>query len=227
MSRFNKEIEIASGTITKLEIQKKRKDRVNVFLEEAYAFSCHVDLVFEYKLDKGVWMDLSAIRRVVEADDEKMAYLYGLKMTLMKSVSIAQVKRKLATYEFNEQAIESAIYRLIENDCLDDEKHARNYYEMKQHVYGRNRILQELLRHGVQRQTVQKVIEEQADEEVEFEEALSLGRKKLQASGVLDQKTYTRIYGFLMRKGYSVSVLRRVMDQLRSSDAKTIFEMDM
>ena len=38
-----------AGTITKLEIQKKNKERVNVFLDEKYAFAVTLTVALELK----------------------------------------------------------------------------------------------------------------------------------------------------------------------------------
>lgn len=226
MSRFNQEIVPVSGQITKMEIQKKRKDRINIHIEGAYAFSCHVDLIFEFKLDKGVLLDINRVKTILEADDYKMAYLYGLRIALTRSISVAGCRRKLVQLEFAEAAIDAAIDRLLENQFLDDYKYAQNYYEMKQMTYGRFRIQQELMRQGVDKNLVMEVVKDMADDEKELEEAMRIGLKKFDIqSQVLDQKTYARIYGFLARRGYSSNIVRQVMDALKSQ-SKLMAEKD-
>lgn len=228
MSRFNQEIGALSGQITKLEVQKKRKDRINVFLEGVYAFSCHVDLIFEFKLDKGVTLSPAEVKALVEADDHKMAYLYGLKIALSRSISISGCRRKLTQLEFSESAVNQAIDLLVENGFLNDLRYAQNYYEIKQAVYGRFRIQQELMRQGVDKGLVTQVVRDMADEDLELEEALKYAERKLKAGGnELDQKAYARIYGFLARKGYATGVIRQVMDRLRSESRKSYEEYDI
>lgn len=222
MSRFNQTIEIMTGSITKLEIQKKRKDRVNIFLEGQYAYSCHVDLIFEFKLDKGIYMSSEASKSLIEADDLKMAYLYGLKIALTRAISVNGCRKKLQTYEFSPSSIDYAIEQLLSNEYLDDEKYALHYFEVKKNLYGRHRIVQELTRQGVEKAIIQQVVHSLADDDQEYEEALRVGLKKLESLGKdLDHKAYSKIYGLLGRKGYSSSVIRRVMDVLRTSSKST------
>lgn len=217
MSRFNQQLDLLEGEITKIEIQKKRKDRVNIYLSGTYAYSCHVDLIFEFKLDRGVHMTRGDSRKLIEADDVKMAYQYGLKIALSRQISVAGCSKKLSSYEFMPSSIQMAIDQLVENDYLNDERYALYYFEIKQQIYGRYRIQQELNRQGLDRALIQRVISSMADDDQEFEEALKLGRKKRdQQSGPIDHKLYAKIYGTLARKGYSGSVLRRVMDHLRT-----------
>ena len=227
MSRFNQELGPVSGVITKLEIQKKRKDRINVHLDGVYAFSCHVDLIFEFKLDRGVALDSEQVKAIVEADDLKMAYFYGLKIALTRSISVEGCRKKLIKQEFSEESIEHSIERLLENQYLDDERHARNYFEMKQEIYGRYRIQQDLMRQGVDKSIAVAVVKDMADEEQELEEALKYALRRFDnQSQAFDQKAYARIYGFLARKGYSAGVIRQVMDRLRSQSKKNYDEFE-
>lgn len=217
MSRFNQEIGRLSGQITKMEIQKKRKDRINIFLEGEYAFSCHVDLVFEYKLDKGVQLSTEQVKAVVEADDFKMAYLYGMKIALTRSICVEGCRRKLTQLEFEPNAVSAAIERLLEHDYLNDLRYAQNYYEMKQNSQGRYRIQQDLMRQGVDKAIVVQVIRDMADESLELTEAMRLAKRKYgNLTQPIDMKTYNRIYGFLARKGYSSSVIRQIMQSLKN-----------
>lgn len=215
MSKFNQNVELFSGEITKMEIQKKRKDRINIYLDLVYAFSCHVDLVFELKLDKGRTLTPEDTKGILEADDEKMAYLYGLRIALMRTVSIYDCRKKLKTYEFSPKAIDLAIEKLIENDFLSDLRFATYFYEMKQNLWGRYRIQQGLKCHGISNELIREVTAEMADGDQEYEEALKYARRKLESVGTLDQKGYGKVYGFIGRKGYSSDVIRRVMEELK------------
>lgn len=227
MSRFNKEIVKFSGEITKIEVQKKRKDRINIYLDSEYAFSCHIDFIFEFKLDRGLILDSSQVKHMVEMDDYRMAYLYGLRMALTRSISIIGCKRKLIQKEFSEDAAEYAVEKLVDNQYLDDLRYAQNYFEMKQPIYGRFRIQQDLMRQGVDKSIVISVINENASEEQELEEALKIAQKKMKLeTKTLDQKAFARIYGFLARKGYSASVIRNVMDQMRSQSKNEFTDFD-
>lgn len=227
MSRFNQEITINSGQITRLEIQKKRKDRVNVYLNQQYAFSAHVDLVLEYRLDKGTQVTSEKLRELVEADDKYMAYQYGLRYALMRTISISGCRKKLYQQGFEEASIQTAIERLIENDYLSDERYARYYCEMKAGLIGRNRLMLELMKQGIDRNLANQVIGETLVEDDQLEEAERLARKKLEQLGmILDHKNYAKVYGLLSRKGFTQDITRKVMDILRTETRKTFESYD-
>ncbi len=226
MSKFNQNVEIFSGEITKMDIQKKRKDRINIHLDLVYAFSCHVDLVFEFKLDKGKNLTPEDTKSILEADDEKMAYQYGLRIALMRTVSVYDCRKKLKGYEFSPRSIDLAIDRLLENDFLSDLRYAAYFYEMKQSQWGRYRIQQELKRHGISNDLVREVTEKMADGDKEFEEALKYASRKLESVGTLDQKGYAKVYGFIARKGFASDVVRRVMNQLKKECRESFENQD-
>lgn len=222
MSRFNQEITVTSGQVTRLEVQKKRKDRINVYLDQEYAFSAHVDLVLEYRLDKGYVMTPEQLRTIVEADDRYMAYQYGLRYALTRTLSIMSCRKKLVLQGFDDASVEEAIEKLIANDYLSDERFARYYCEMKAGHIGKNRLLMELVKQGIERRMACEAIDAVLVEDDQLEEAQRLARKKLEQLGmVLDHKNYAKVYGLLSRKGFTQDITRQVMDLLRTESRKS------
>lgn len=227
MSRFNQEITISSGTITRLEIQKKRKDRVNIFLDQQYACSAHIDIVLSYQLDKGYQMTAERFSALIESDDQYMAYQYGLRYALTRNISVSGCKKKLLQQGFDMISIDTAIEKLIENDYLSDERFARYYCEMKAGLIGKNRIMMELMKHGIDRHLANQLILEVLVEDDQLEEAERLARKKLEQLGnVLDHKNYAKVYGLLSRKGFTQDITRKVMDILRTETRKAMDHYD-
>lgn len=43
--------------ITKVEIQKRNKDRVNVYINHEFAFACSAELVYIHNIEKGKSVD--------------------------------------------------------------------------------------------------------------------------------------------------------------------------
>lgn len=61
------------NTITKIEAQKKKKDRVNVYIDNEYSFSCNTELIYIHGLKKGKVVDLDYLQDIIEEDN----YLYA------------------------------------------------------------------------------------------------------------------------------------------------------
>ena len=54
--------------ITKIEVQKKNKERVNLFLDEEYAFSLSMELVYKEGLKKNQEIDAKRLELLAEEE---------------------------------------------------------------------------------------------------------------------------------------------------------------
>ena len=65
-----------SGTITKLEIQKRNKERVNVYLDEQFSFGVMLSVALELK--KGQVLSDADIEQLKQQDNRHKAYQRAL-----------------------------------------------------------------------------------------------------------------------------------------------------
>ena len=113
----------------------------------------------------------------------------------------AQLRRKLEESEYPKEAVESAIAYVTSYGYLDDRRYAEHYIEWKKQGKGKARLKMEL---------VQKVLES-----TDFGETREMIRqiilKKRKTDIPMNEKEKQRLYGFLMRKGFSSSDILAVM----------------
>ena len=55
--------------ITKIEAQKRTKDRVNIYIDESYAFSVSTELVYREGLRKDLEINEEKLKKVVKEDN--------------------------------------------------------------------------------------------------------------------------------------------------------------
>ena len=55
--------------ITKVEVQKNNKNRVNVYVDEEYAFSCAAEVVYKYDLKKEKTIKVDELREIINEDN--------------------------------------------------------------------------------------------------------------------------------------------------------------
>ncbi|HRW09681.1 MAG TPA: hypothetical protein P5121_31485, partial [Caldilineaceae bacterium] len=65
-----------AGTITRLQIQKKNKERANIFLNGDYAFSLALSLAMDLK--KGQELNAAEVKALQADDEVKRAYAAAL-----------------------------------------------------------------------------------------------------------------------------------------------------
>ncbi|SCZ78903.1 regulatory protein RecX [Acidaminobacter hydrogenoformans] len=208
----------AAGTvITKLAF-KKMTPMVTVWLDDALAFTCHLDLVLKHQLETGRVLSPENVNTILADQAALEAWHKALRYALSKTRTTAEVRRYLQSKEADEALITEIIGRLRRDYELDDHKAAKEYFEQNRSRMGNRRIRSELLRRGVSSSTADAVISGPGDgcrAAEELETALLLARKKLESDqGVDPRKAAMRVVGLLQRKGYGTEVIRKVADAL-------------
>ena len=96
---------------------------------------------------------------------------------------------------------------------LDDEEFARTAAREKARRYGPRRVSADLRRSGVDAELAQDVVEEEFAERSEVEAARSAAARRYNRGG--SDAEARRVYGFLMRRGYSADVCAEVAREYR------------
>lgn len=194
--------------ITKIQALTKQKYRI--VLEEEITFAVYKGELSRYHLEEGAWLPPEVYEELVGKVLTKRATLRAMHILERTDKTKAELSRKLAENEYPKEAIEAAIAYVESYGYLDDRRYARHYVEWKKNGKGKARLKLELIQKGVPREIVEEVLEE-----IDFgetQEAIrQLVRKKIKSGTDMDEKEKKRIYGFLMRKGFSSSDILTVL----------------
>jgi regulatory protein len=199
-----------AGTITKLEIQKRAKERVNVFLDEKFAFGVTLNVALELK--KGQFLSDAEIRQLTEQDERHQAYARALYYLGFRARSRGEVERYLREKEFSPEAVTWAVQRLVAEKYLDDEAFAQTWTDNRQTHKPKSRraLNQELRQKGVDGQTIETILSE-VDEDEAARQALA---GKLRQWQNLDEETFRKkAMGFLGRRGFGFAICRAAVDE--------------
>lgn len=204
--------------ITKIEVGKKNKERVNVFINDDFAFACSADLVYYYNLDKGKIVDLDLLKDVLAEDNYIKCKSYALKIIERSYKSEKEIVEKLLARDYDEKTIARVIDFLKEYNFINDEKYAEMFIKDKSISIGRNKIRYMLKRKGIEESIIEHkltILEEDVEEQV----ALKLAQKKLdilKKSEANTKNIYKKIGDYLISKGYNfdvvTSTLNKIMD---------------
>jgi regulatory protein len=200
-----------SGTITALEVQKWRKDRVNVFLDDQYAFSLQDILAISLK--RGQTLTDQEIADLCQQDAVESAYEKALYYLSFRPRSEQEMRRYLKNKGLGEEQNEQILVRLKRARLVDDQDFARFWVESRQvhRPRGRRALRAELLRKGVPRDVIDTSIQD-VDEEVQAFEA---ARSVVHRLSMLEQKVFFhRLLGYLQRRGFGYDIAMRVTKEL-------------
>lgn len=201
-----------SGTITRLQIQKKNKERVNVFLNEEYAFSLALSLAMGLK--KGQMLSTADVKTLQADDEVKRAYAAAVNLLGYRARSIAEVAQRLKQRKFGKRAINATTERLEREGYLNDNSFGQAWIESRQRSSPRSaRALRyELQRKGVDREVIEELFAEvELDEENAAWHAL---QPKLERWRALDNFQFRQKAGsFLARRGFGHDIVRPVVER--------------
>ncbi len=195
----------------------KTRDHCTVMLSNGELLSIHIDIVLKNNLRKGSPLteelldSLSKQQRIGEARNKAFNYASGLDKTEYMTIQNLKLKG------FTTEEIEPAVHYLKEYGLIDDLQFCRKFIEaaLRKKPSGKMNLTAELLKRGVDRQTIQDALDECYPEEDTESLALNAARKKLRlVKGKDIAKQKASIVAFLQRKGFSYPVISKVLSEL-------------
>ncbi len=211
--------------ITKIEVQKKNKDRVNVYINDEFAFACSAELVYMHNIVKGKNVDAVYLHEIIEEDNYIKCKSTGLKIIERTYKTEFQITSKLVEKGYDEKAITRTIKFLKQYGFVNDEKFTEMYIKDKIKGCGKNKIKYDLIRKGIDEEKI-NVNLASLDSTVEKQSAFKLAEKKYNLIVKNEQdykKIYKKVSEHLMRKGYSSDI---VSETLRNVVNKEIHELN-
>src|ERR1041385_6168697 len=149
-----------AGTITALEVQRNNKERVNVYLDDEFAFG--LTMIEAARLRKGQQLTDVEIAALKSTDSVQKAYDSAVRFLGQRPRSTAEVRHNLTDKEVDVSVIDEVIGRLESQGYLDDAAFARYWVANRQQFRPRGaRALRfELREKGVPTPIIDEVLTE-------------------------------------------------------------------
>lgn len=130
-----------------------------------------------------------------------------------------EVERKLKEKKISGENISNIISLLERNNYLNDREFTLNWvkYRMENRPGGRRSLEYELREKGIDSEIIKESLDEVYTGEFdEYEVAVRLAEKKISSlkKGIEDNVIKRRLFSYLQRKGFSFSLIERVMSNL-------------
>ena len=203
-------------------IEKKDNTNVIIYLDNGEKIYLSYEVMLKNGLRKGVEISESHFHLLITENQKffikKKAYDY-----LGKRIHSAyELRTKLLRKKYDSELINAILDDLRKGSYLDDSKFAEIFIEEKLRLksWGRTKLKSELAKRGVTADIIASVLLEKFPAEMEeFELAFQLGEKKylsLKNRNLEQRKLVQKIYSFLMAKGYSFDVSKKVVERILS-----------
>ena len=166
-----------SRTITALTLQKRNRQRVNVFLDGEYAFG--LARIVAAWLVVGQELSDEKINQLRLDDEREIAYQRALRVIQYRPRSESEIRQLLGRHSVPEERAQEVIDRLKQNGLINDGEFAQAWVENRSELHPRSRraLAYELSRRGVDAQVIEQSLEEIDDEAMAYQAAQRPARK--------------------------------------------------
>src|SRR5829696_2391384 len=192
---------------------RERRGRARIWVDGEFWAEIDADVAAERGLREGVALGLEELKEVRVAGERALAMNRALHFLGYRARSRREVRERLRRYGYGEETVEGVVGRLEELGYLDDEEFARTAAREKARRDGPRIVAADLRRSGVDAELAEDVVEEEFAERSEVEAARSAAARRYNR-GRSDAEA-RRVYGFLIRRGYSADVCAEVAREYR------------
>ena len=206
--------------ITKIEIQKKNKERVNLFLDGEYAFSLSAELVYKEGLKTKDEIDCEKLKIIVEHEN-----LIKCKDSALRSIEKTyktekEMKDKLKLKGYEDNTINKCIEFLKEYNFINDRNYTKAFINDKLNSYGSQKIKYKLIQKGISKDILEEELSNINDEN-EKNIALNIAKKKFNIIKKKENDNFKisgKLYRYLISKGYGYDITNEVVKEIMSLD---------
>jgi regulatory protein len=207
-----------AGIITALRPQERDTQRVNIFIDEAFALGVSLDTLTREELYVGKLINEEQWARLEAAESADKAFRAAVRFLQARPRSVAEVRERLQRRQVSTEVIDRTVARLSEFGMLDDEAFARFWVENRNacRPRGPQALRQELYHKGIERDVVDATL---SDDELVgdvYTRALTLARGVLPKYAASADRVvfHRRMGGYLQRRGFSYDIIKRIVDDL-------------
>lgn len=205
--------------ITALTLQKRNRQRVNVYLDGEFAFG--LSRFVAAWLEVGQEISDEKIAELRSQDAREVALQRALKYLDYRPRTEAEIRKHLSEKEVEEGIIDEVVKRLRRNNLVDDARFAENWVENRSEFRprGKRALAYELRQRGIDRKAIDQVLEDVDEDQLAYQAALKQYRKYRRFDWPDFRK---KMFGFLARRGFnyaaSAEAIERVWKEKRGRD---------
>ena len=191
------------------------KKRCKVFIDGEFAFLLYKGELRDFGIKTQENISDATYKEIIEGVLCKRCKLRAMNLLQKKDYTEKQLRDKLAEGLYPCELIDDAISYVKMYKYLDDERYVRDYIAYHISTRSKNRIVQDLVKKGIGKDMLMKVMEELYDEEsgdVELDQVKALLIKKHYDPDTTDFKEKQKIMAFLLRRGFQMSTIRKAMN---------------
>lgn len=193
------------------EIRPVTKQKYQIDVEGEPAFVLYKGEVSRYHLEKDREISAEVYREIVEEVLTKRAKLRAMHLLEQGDRTKKGLRENLLKNGYPSEAVEEAMAYVESFHYIDDKRYALTYIQNQSGKKGRARIQMELRQKGVPQEYIDQAFQETEADTDARGVIRELILKKRREQGPMEEKERQKLYGFLMRRGFSSSDILSVL----------------
>ena len=196
--------------ITKLEVQKNDKNRVNLYVDDEFYSGIPAELVYLEHLKTGLEIDEKDLKKII-FENEKSKAMSRVTKYIGSSLKTQQhIRDYLRKKEYSDDTIEFVMSKLVEYNYIDDKKYAQAYVLTYGKKYGKLKLKSQLKVKGVSEEIIECDLEDKKVERIERVASKYLKNK------VMSYEVSQKLFRFLYSRGYEFDEINSYINKLKS-----------
>lgn len=202
--------------ITKIEPQKKYKNRMSVFLDGEFVFGIDTFSLYKLKLKENDEINDERLCEIKSTVLLESAKNYAANLLSSRSYTEHAMKQKLLDYTGDEEAAHKVIVFLKEYKLIDDFDYAKRFAHdcLNLKKYGGRKIKYKLLEKGIAAEIAEQVMQELNCSDLETENLERLMQKKL--GGNFELKNVMKAKRYFAARGYRFEDIDNTLKKLKT-----------
>ena len=198
-------------------IEELSKARSRVWIDGEFAFVLYKGELRLYRIREGEEITEEALKTIRQEVLPKRAKLRAMNLLKSREYTTKQLHDKLKQGGYPEDIITQALDYVASYHYTDDLRYAVSYMQSHETDKSRRRIEQDLMRKGIGKETLEKAWqtwEARGGEQDEQQMISELLEKRGYCPREADIREKQRLYGFLMRRGFSGEQVRKALGDI-------------
>ena len=196
------------------QISEESRSRLRIYIDGQFAFVLYKGELRRFHIKEGQEIPVQSYHEITTELLPKRAKLRCMNLLQSRSYTQKQLEDKLRQGDYAQEYIDVAIDYVSSYGYIDDLRYARDYIEYHLDSRSRGRIETDLMRRGIDSDTIRQAFEELNELGVEQDEAgmiCDLLRKKKYCAETATRQEQQRMYGFLYRRGFHADAITKAL----------------
>lgn len=211
--------------ITKIEVQKKNKERFNLFLDEQFEMGIDIDTLVKFNLKKGQQLEAADMAEIQKYDHYRIGLNKAIQYLSYKKRTEKEVIQYLQKEEISEQAISEVIEYCYREKLIDHQDYAESLKNtmIRTTDKGPKIYQQKLYQLGIEPNIIE-MFTELYREQQELDDIIQIAEKISKTKKGPQNKVKEKVMQSLIQKGFEMETIHAVLNEMDFTQDEAVLD---